>query len=424
MATQAAGEAVGQLLEALGPGPPPGLVCLLATPAHRGAIEDIARTVRVLLAPRILIGSVAQTIATATRTVENGPAIVAWAARVRRAEAVVLAPGGAGRGHEAGEGRDGDDVGSSLAACVARLEGPPTGALVLGDAATFPARPFLAAAAGLFPDAATAGGLIGAPPTAPGAFIAHDTIVDGGGVVALVGGDAAMDAVASEGSRPIGQPMVVTASAGDVIYELAGAPALRRIDEQLQALGPDERALAAAGVDIGIAVREPPRGHRSGDFVVRRVLGPSPRGDGLVVTTPVPVGTCVQFHLRDPEAARRELADRINAAASVRTRRGEIGAALVFTSRLRDPMPLHSPLRDVATIADTCGPVALAAVSCAAEIGPSPAGTILRSRSCCAALFGSHGQSMPPDWYRVAPAAAGADRPVRGDAPDPGDGWR
>ena len=53
LATQAVGEVVGQVLESLGT--PPDVAMLFVTGPHAGALEDIARAVRRLVNPRVLV---------------------------------------------------------------------------------------------------------------------------------------------------------------------------------------------------------------------------------------------------------------------------------------------------------------------------------------------------------------------------------
>ncbi|MBV9412317.1 MAG: hypothetical protein JO148_12025, partial [Acidimicrobiia bacterium] len=61
--TQATGEVVGQVLDALGPGAdPPDLALLFVTAPHLGAIEDIATAVRSMLNPRTLLGCTAESV--------------------------------------------------------------------------------------------------------------------------------------------------------------------------------------------------------------------------------------------------------------------------------------------------------------------------------------------------------------------------
>ena len=61
--TQATGEAIGQVLEDLGPdAAPPDLALLFVTAPHAGALEDIAAAVRKTLQPGTLLGCTAESV--------------------------------------------------------------------------------------------------------------------------------------------------------------------------------------------------------------------------------------------------------------------------------------------------------------------------------------------------------------------------
>src|SRR5579871_479136 len=75
----ATGEACGQVLEQVGRHP--DLVVVFTTMAFGGALEDVAATVREVLAPSVLIGAATDTVIGTGREVEEGPAISLWAAR-------------------------------------------------------------------------------------------------------------------------------------------------------------------------------------------------------------------------------------------------------------------------------------------------------------------------------------------------------
>src|SRR5437667_10440814 len=78
--TQAVGEVVGQVLEALGPdAPPPDLALLFLTAPHAGAMEDVAAAVRATLRPAPLLGCTAESVVGGAREVEPRPAISLWA---------------------------------------------------------------------------------------------------------------------------------------------------------------------------------------------------------------------------------------------------------------------------------------------------------------------------------------------------------
>src|SRR2546429_473922 len=73
LATHAVGEVVGEVLDRLGEGP--DLAVLFVSAAHTGAIEDIARAVRTLLRPKVLVGCTAGTVVGGDREVEDHVAL-------------------------------------------------------------------------------------------------------------------------------------------------------------------------------------------------------------------------------------------------------------------------------------------------------------------------------------------------------------
>src|SRR5690606_1693254 len=109
------------------------------------------------------------------------------------------------------------------------------------------------------------------------------------------------------GCRPIGEPMIVTEADRTMLVELAGRPALDRIEELAAAAGPDERAQLAGGLHIGVAVDEHKATFGRGDFLIRNLVGVDRAARALAVADEVPVGTTVQFQVRDAESADEDL---------------------------------------------------------------------------------------------------------------------
>ena len=91
---------------------------------------------------------------------------------------------------------------------------------------------------------------VGSPPGSgrPGtqALVLGDDVYEGGAVGAAVSGTA-VQAVVSQGCAPLGPDSIITRAEGNVVYELAGRPALERLRETIAGLTPDERRLAATG---------------------------------------------------------------------------------------------------------------------------------------------------------------------------------
>ena len=80
----------------------------------------------------------------------------------------------------------------------------------------------------------------------------------------------------SQGAAPLGREMTVTAAESNVIYELAGRPAVQAIEEAVAELALDERALVAAGLLIGVVIDGGKPEYEQGDFLVRGVTGADP----------------------------------------------------------------------------------------------------------------------------------------------------
>ena len=156
--------------------------------------------------------------------------------------------------------------------------------------------------------------------------------------------------------------MIVTAAEGNVIGELAGRPALERVEELAERAGPEERALLASGLHVGLAIDE----HRStfgrGDFLVRGVLGADRAAGAVVVGDTVEVGTTVQFHVRDADAADEDLRALLAPASG--------DGALLFTCNGRGSRLFGEPDHDARALRDALGTDAIAGMSCAGEVGP------------------------------------------------------
>jgi small ligand-binding sensory domain FIST len=368
LATQAVGETVGAVLEQLDG--PPDLVTLFVTEAHTGAVEDIARAVRSLLNPRVLLGATAVSVLGGAQEVEQAPAISLFAVQLGvELEPIRL---------EAFAGADGEVV-IAGGAGLSRGEGT---LLLLADPFSFPADDVVAHLAETVPDVAVIGGLASAASRAGGnVLVLDDERFRDGAVGVLVPPEVPIRTVVSQGCRPIGQPLVVTRAERNVIYELAGQPALDRLMGQLEALDPDTRAMAARGLQIGVVIDERREVFEPGDFLVRAVLGADRSAGAVAVGEEVSVGTTVQFHVRDAATAHEELCTLLAGASPA-------AGALVFTCNGRGAALFGEPDHDATTVSEALGSPSLAGMFCAGEIGPVGGRAFLHSFTASVALFG------------------------------------
>ena len=88
---EAAGEVIGEILEAVGPSP--DLAVVFTSASHRDAVNQIADAINQVLAPSTLIGATAVSVIGGPLEIEERPAVSLWAAarcpsRAVRLEAV------------------------------------------------------------------------------------------------------------------------------------------------------------------------------------------------------------------------------------------------------------------------------------------------------------------------------------------------
>jgi small ligand-binding sensory domain FIST len=367
LATHATGEVVGELLERL-PGPP-DLAVLFVTGPHVGVLEDIAASVRQLLRPTTLVGATAVSVLAGSQEVEGGPAVSLWAGTTGAVAA---------RHVEVVEGPDGVVLGGVDGA---DLEAAGT-ALLLADPASFPTVEVLDALAASHPGLLVAGGVASAG-VAPGAnrLVLDDALHDRGAVLVLLGPDAPVEVVVSQGCAPVGQPYTVTRAERNVLLELGGRPALERVQEAIAAMDPAERAAAAQGLHIGRVVDEHKLDFDRGDFLVRNVLGADRANGAVAVGDVVDVGATVQLHVRDAVSADTDLRLLLDGH--------QAEAALVFTCNGRGREFFGEPHHDAAVVAETIETYAVGGMFCAGEIGPVGDRSFLHGFTAVTVMFRS-----------------------------------
>jgi small ligand-binding sensory domain FIST len=361
--TQATGEVVGEVLERLGA--EPDVAVLFASPHHTGAIEDIGSAVRSLLRPGVLVGCTSGTVVGGPEEVEDGPALALFAARGIEATGLRI---------QAVPGADGVALWG-----LPRLDpGDGRTLVVLADPYTFPATVLLDAAgeAGV----QVVGGLAGAARSAGGNRLLLDGAVhDDGAVALLLPAEAGARAIVSQGCRPVGDPMVVTKAEGNLIEELASEPALVRLRRLIANLTEEERRLAAQGLHIGKVVDERKDRFERGDFLIRAVLGAVTAREAVAVGEDLPIGTTVQFQVRDADSADEDLRHLLAGA--------EAAGALLFTCNGRGSHLFGAPDHDAALVDAVTPGRATAGMSCAGEIGPIGGTSFLHGFTASALLF-------------------------------------
>lgn len=355
-AAEATGEVIGAVLERLGT--EPDVAAVFASPQHRDDFADMAAAINRMLRPGVLVGTTAVAVLGGPREVEDAPALGLWAGRL-------VAPPRAVRLQATRT-----SAGIALQGLSASTFEPGDALILLADPFSLPVDAIIDALATLeLPGSDDAvsipvvGGMASAA-TAPGGnrLVVDDEVMSSGGVGIVLPGGVATSAVVSQGCRPIGDPMIVTQAEGNLVMEIAGRPALDRLDDLVHAADDEERALLASGLQIGIAIDEHRATFERGDFLIRGVVGADRRRRALAVGDQVDVGTTVQFQVRDAVAADEDLRAMLADASG--------DAALVFTCNGRGQRLFGEPDHDARVVHETLGAPALAGMFCAGEIGP------------------------------------------------------
>jgi small ligand-binding sensory domain FIST len=349
----ATGEVIGQVLEQTGAGPE--LAVLFCSPHHVEAVADIAATVRTLLDPGVLLGATGVAVVGGAREVEDAPAISLWTARLPAPPRPVRIT--AAR----------TPTGAAVGGLSARTCGPGEVLVLLADPFSLPLDEVVELLGAFDPPVPVVGGAASAA-RGPGGnrLVLDGEVVAHGGVGVVLPAGAATTLVVSQGCRPVGDPMIVTRADRNVLVELAGRPALDRLEEVVLAAGPDEREQLARGLHVGVAVDEHQMDFERGDFLVRNLLRADHAARALAIGDQVPVGTTVQFQVRDARAADDDLRARLASAT------GGVPAdgALVFTCNGRGRRLFGLPDHDAVAVETAVPSGAVAGMFCAGEIGP------------------------------------------------------
>lgn len=367
----ATGEVVGHVIERIGPHP--DLAALFVTHAHAGALEDASATVDALLEPSVLFGCASESVIGTGREVEGSAAVSLWAARFGPVAGLRLTayPDGEGFG---------------FAGLPERVAFDPQALVLLADPFSFPAQQFLDLVALRYPGLAVVGGMASGAQGYGGSQLTLDgAVVADGAVGALIGPGVRIDTVVSQGCRPIGAPYVVTSGRGQLIEELAGIPALRRLDDVASGLTADDIGLInRAGLHLGRVIDEHRAEFGRGDFLVRQVLGGDRSSGAIAVNDVLEVGTTVQFHVRDAVSADEDLRTLIVEQAAGRRYDG----GLLFSCNGRGAHLFGVADHDAGLLADVLGPVPMAGMFAAGELGPVGGRNFMHSFTASVALFG------------------------------------
>jgi small ligand-binding sensory domain FIST len=267
-------------------------------------------------------------------------------------------------------------------------------ALLLADPYTFPVDAFIERSADVFDGLAFVGGLAGGESEDVQMF-AGGLSTDAGAVGVLLGGSLSVTTLVSQGCRPIGPAMTVTGCEGNVITELAGTPALAKLEQIVGDLPDEDRPAIADGLQIGIVMDEYADEHDRGDFLVRGVVDIDADTGSLTVGDVIDIGQTVRFQVRDPDTADQDLGHLL-AAFLDDEGFGPVEGALLFSCTGRGADMFVTADHDVRAVRRRLGTRRVAGFFASGEIGPVGGRNHVHSYTASILAFGTPVEV--PDW--------------------------
>jgi small ligand-binding sensory domain FIST len=367
---QAAGRAARDARNALG-GANVDLAYLFLSGEHGDEAEEALAAALEELDAFNLLGCVAEGVIGRDRELEQGPGAVVWAAAL---------PGSMIETFHAVAFATDDGVAVSGVPLLADADL----VTLLVDPFTFPASGFLAELIQSEGEIPVVGGLAssGGGPDAQALFLDGDVLPDGAVGAVLRG--AHVRTVVSQGCAPVGTDSVVTSAEDNVVYELAGRPALERLQSELRTMGPEQQQLAASGgLLAGLVIDENRSEYKRGDYLMRGLIDIDEDSGAITLGEAVRVGQTLRFHVRDARSADDDLQEGLFHALE-----GERAAgALLFTCNGRGTNMFSEPDHDARAVANALRGDALAGFFCAGEIGPVGGKPFLHGFTATAAVF-------------------------------------
>ena len=346
------------------------LAFVFLSPVHLDEADDVVEALEDELAPPHVLGCVAEGVVGRDRELEDGPAVAVWAASLPGAEIETF--------HAAAI-----EVDDGVAVTGFPVLEEPSLVALLVDPFTFPAGPLLAKLNEDFPGLPLVGGIASGGGEPGLQALVHDGEIHDEGAVGAVVSGIAVRTVVSQGCAPIGRDAVITKAEGNLVYELAGVPALDRLREEIGSLPPEKQALAARGLLAGLVIDENLPDYGRGDFLMRGLLDADEDTGALAVGEAVRVGQTLRFHVRDATSADEDL----RAALAREVAREQAAGALLFTCNGRGTHMFREPDHDARVVTEALGSPAVAGFFCGGEIGPVGGRTFLHGFTATMAVF-------------------------------------
>lgn len=380
-AAVAEGRCVESLLRDLGG--EPDLLLFFVTHHYATALDDLSKRLARATGARVAVGCTGASIVGGDREVEHSAALSLWGARLPDTSVRPV--------HLVAEHLPDDRFRFSPELDV---RDPARAAVILlGDPFTFPAHVFLPWLEGELPGVPVIGGMAsGGQGPHQHLLWRDDELYDHGALAVVLEGATEVVSAVSQGCRPVGEPLVITACEDNLITRLRGRGAAKVMFEMIGGLPSRDRELFRRGAHVGLAIDATKRSFQAEDLLVRNVLGIRPQNDAIAVgDDSLRPGQTVQFMVRDAASASDELRRILASRASDWTpvHPGAAGA-LLFTCGGRGAHLFRTLHHDAGAIQEHVGPrMPLAGFFANGEIGPVGGRSFLHGFTASMALVRS-----------------------------------
>ena len=258
--------------------------------------------------------------------------------------------------------------------------------LFLADPFSTPMQEVLSLMNDRYPHGKVGGGLAGGgQDSGENRLLLNDQTFDGGVVGVQFTGPIAVRTVTSQGCRPIGERFVVTRAEQNLIYELGGVSALKRLQDVFESMEGTQRRDAHRALHLGIVIDEHGSHFERGDFLVRNLIGADQQAGAVAIGDVVQEGQTVQFHLRDAKSASDDL--HVLLAADRAKHQSPPLGALLFSCCGRGEGLFGHPHHDSGAVQERLGPIPTAGFFAQGEIGPVGGRNFLHGYTASVVIF-------------------------------------
>jgi small ligand-binding sensory domain FIST len=351
------------------------LATIFYTPKHNGDADSIAQTLIETFSLPCLIGCSCEGVIGAGREIEKGPALSVLFGNLPGASASAF--------HISKAQWDAALADDEGFADHFQIKPDTRAVLAMGDPWTTPLYPVLDQFDAYRPSVPLIGGMAsGATQAGKNVLLFNDARFDEGMVGFSISGQVRVEAVVSQGCRPIGRAFVITRGQSNVIEQLGGRPALEVLQEVVDGLSESDRQMLSQGLLLGRAMDEYKDTLKRGDFVMRNVIGIDNTSKHIAVGDRVRVGQTIQFHARDAATADEELKLLLASRQTARP-----AGAMLFSCNGRGTRLFASADHDAHVAAEQMPDVPVVGFFAAGELGPVGGKNFIHAHTASFALF-------------------------------------